>query len=98
MTREAIVVDAVRDDEAGVWVATSDDIGGLAVEAATFEELAAKVVAAVADLVELNGLPDKAADGDAPPRRAYRSKSAPGKARASLSPATDPSWPATTAT
>ena len=37
-------------------MATSDDIEGLSVEGATHEELSDKVVAAVADLIELNGI------------------------------------------
>ncbi|WP_244446630.1 DUF1902 domain-containing protein [Neorhizobium galegae] len=43
------------DEEASVWVATSNDIEGLAVEADTMEELEPKVKAALADLIELNG-------------------------------------------
>ena len=37
-------------------MATSNDIAGLSVEGATHEELTEKVVAAVADLIELNGM------------------------------------------
>ncbi|PDS38948.1 hypothetical protein CO665_06360 [Rhizobium anhuiense] len=43
------------DEEAGVWVASSTDIEGLAIEADTFEALKPKVVAVVTDLFELNG-------------------------------------------
>jgi hypothetical protein len=50
-----IVVRAVWDDEAKVWVATSDDIVGLAIEAETLERLSEKVVPAIEDLIELNG-------------------------------------------
>jgi hypothetical protein len=53
-----IVVRADYDDEAGVWVATSQDIDGLAVESAVFEDLREKVQAAIADLLELNGWPE----------------------------------------
>ena len=52
----SIFVRATWDDEAQVWVATSHDIDGLAVEAETREVLTEKVVAAVADLIELNGI------------------------------------------
>ncbi|MDP9839635.1 hypothetical protein J2T09_004411 [Neorhizobium huautlense] len=52
---DAIVVHAVWDEEASVWVATSDDIDGLVVEAATMEALEPKVKAALSDLIELNG-------------------------------------------
>lgn len=37
-------------------MATSEDIAGLAVEGVTHEALVDKVMAAVADLVELNGI------------------------------------------
>ena len=56
MNTSSIFVRAFWDDAAKVWVATSNDIDGLSVEGATHEELTAKVVAAVADLIELNGL------------------------------------------
>ena len=56
MKTASIFVRAFWDHEAKVWVATSNDIDGLSVEGATHEELADKVVAAVADLVELNGI------------------------------------------
>lgn len=51
----SIIVRAEFDDEAAVWVATSTDIDGLSVEAETLETLTPKVVAALADLIELNG-------------------------------------------
>ncbi|PYB77913.1 hypothetical protein DMY87_01895 [Rhizobium wuzhouense] len=47
---------ATWDDEAEVWVATSNDIEGLAVESDSMEKLQPKVMAAVADLLELNGI------------------------------------------
>ncbi len=50
----SIVVRATWDDEASMWVATSNDIDGLAVEADTIEALEPKVKAALADLIELN--------------------------------------------
>jgi hypothetical protein len=51
-----IVVRAVWDAEAAVWVASSDDIRGLALEAPTVEALSGKLVAAIQDLIEANGL------------------------------------------
>ena len=36
-------VDAIWDSEAGVWVATSDDVSGLATEAETIEALSEKL-------------------------------------------------------
>ncbi|MEQ9241742.1 DUF1902 domain-containing protein [Roseovarius indicus] len=55
MKHVSIIVRAEWDEEALVWVATSKDIDGLAVEAESFEALQPKVLAAVTDLVELNG-------------------------------------------
>jgi hypothetical protein len=52
----SIVVHATWDDEASVWVATSNDIDGLVVEATSIEALEPKVKAALADLIELNGI------------------------------------------
>jgi hypothetical protein len=48
-----IIVRAEWDDEAKVWVATSDDIG-VATEAETLEALRPKVLAMVAELLELD--------------------------------------------
>jgi predicted RNase H-like HicB family nuclease len=45
---------ATWDAEAKVWVATSDDILGLATEAETFERLVERVIAVVPELLELN--------------------------------------------
>lgn len=52
----SIIVRADWDDEARVWVATSTEIDGLALEADTLETLGDKVSGAVLDLIELNGL------------------------------------------
>ena len=56
MRHSSIIVRANWDDEAGVWVASSTDIDGLAIEAATIEALEPKVLAALGDLIELNGI------------------------------------------
>jgi predicted RNase H-like HicB family nuclease len=48
-------VDAAWDDEASVWVATSDDIPGLITEADTLEELRSKLVDLVPELLAENG-------------------------------------------
>ncbi|MEZ5813001.1 MAG: DUF1902 domain-containing protein [Rhizobiaceae bacterium] len=56
MKHASIVVRAEWDEEAGVWVATSSDIEGLAVEAESMEALQPKVLSAICDLMELNGL------------------------------------------
>ena len=49
-------VDADWDPEAEVWVATSDDVPGLATEAATVEALAAKLRILIPELLEANHL------------------------------------------
>ena len=51
----SIIVKAEWDSEAKVWVATTDDIGGFVAEADNFDDLQPKVMAILADLVELNG-------------------------------------------
>jgi hypothetical protein len=56
MKTASIFVQAFWDDDAKVWVAMSNDIEGLSVEGATHEELTDNVVAAVADLIEINGV------------------------------------------
>ena len=52
----SIIVRATWDEEAGVWVAHSSDIQGLATEADTLESLKAKVLTMVPELIALNGL------------------------------------------
>jgi predicted RNase H-like HicB family nuclease len=54
MARERIV-HAEWDDQAGVWVATSDDVPGLVTESKTFEALLKKLRTLVPELLELNG-------------------------------------------
>ncbi len=49
-------VDADWDPEAGVWVATSDDVPGLATEAPTVEALAEKLRVMIPELLEANQL------------------------------------------
>jgi predicted RNase H-like HicB family nuclease len=49
-------VHADWDPEAGVWVATSDDVPGLATEAATLEALTEKLRSLVPELLEANQL------------------------------------------
>lgn len=58
MKHVSIIVRADWDEEAQVWVATSQEIDGLAVEAETIEALKQKVADAVLDLLELNGAED----------------------------------------
>jgi cytidylate kinase len=51
-----ITVNAEWHEDAKVWVATSNDIWGLAAQAANLESLRAKVLPMIADLVELNNI------------------------------------------
>lgn len=53
----AIIVEAEWDDEAGVWVATSEDVLGLVTEAETLEQLRGKLLDLVPELIAENGLP-----------------------------------------
>lgn len=54
MVRGTIVVRAVWDAEADVFVATSSDVPGLVAEGATFQELQAKLSVLIPELLELN--------------------------------------------
>lgn len=48
-----ITVSALWDAEARVWVATSEDVPGLATEAPTVEALRAKIETMIPELLEL---------------------------------------------
>lgn len=52
MIRSVIIVRAIWDEEARVWVATSDDLPGLVTEAKTQEKLLAKLRSLIPDLLE----------------------------------------------
>jgi predicted RNase H-like HicB family nuclease len=54
MATKALTVKALWDDEAGVWVAASEDVPGLATEAPTIERLVAKLQVMIPELLELN--------------------------------------------
>jgi hypothetical protein len=47
------------DDEAEVWIATSDDIHGLILEHSSFDRLVEKVRLAVPELMEMEKIPYK---------------------------------------
>lgn len=49
-----IVVNAVWDDDASVWVASSDDVPGLATEATSCDELVAKLKVMIPELLQAN--------------------------------------------
>lgn len=55
-----LVVRAIWDDEAAVWVAASDDVPGLATEAADMNALVEKLKIMIPELLDANGN----ADGD----------------------------------
>lgn len=58
--REPLVVKAVWDEEAKVWVVSSDDVPGLATEAPTWDKLIPKLQTMIPELLDANGY----ADGD----------------------------------
>jgi hypothetical protein len=47
-------INFMRDDEAGVWIATSDDVPGLVLEHDSLDILMARVRLAAPELLELN--------------------------------------------
>ena len=49
---KVIQVNAFWDDEAGVWVATSDDVPGLCTEASTIELLSQKIRVMIPELLD----------------------------------------------
>jgi predicted RNase H-like HicB family nuclease len=57
-------VQADWDPEAGVWVATSDDVPGLATEADTIETLTDRLRTMIPELLDANGLLDSANGND----------------------------------
>ena len=56
VTPHGFVIDASWDAEAGVWLATSDAVPGLAIEAATWQSLIEEIGLVLPDLIELNQL------------------------------------------
>src|SRR4051794_31681329 len=52
--KASILVRAERDSEAGVWVATSDDVPGLVTEVETPDKLQRKLLVMIPELLELN--------------------------------------------
>ncbi len=56
--RKPLVVTANWDEEAKVWVATSDDVPGLATEASTCEALIEKLKRMIPELLDANGYTD----------------------------------------
>ena len=56
VTPHGFVVNASWDAEAGVWLATSDAVPGLAIEAETWPSLIEEIGFVIPDLIELNRL------------------------------------------
>jgi predicted RNase H-like HicB family nuclease len=56
MTVKPFFIRAEWDEEASVWVATSDDVPGLVTEEATMEGLIEKLKVIVPELLEANGV------------------------------------------
>jgi predicted RNase H-like HicB family nuclease len=57
MAPKVLHVQADWDPEAEVWVATSDDVSGLATEAETIEALTEKLRTLIPELLEVNMVP-----------------------------------------
>lgn len=51
-----LVVNAIWDDEARVWVATSEDVPGLATEAGAMDALVGKLTVMIPELLDTNGV------------------------------------------
>lgn len=56
--REPLVVNAVWDDEAKVWVATSDQVPGLVTEAENPDALIKKLRVLIPEMLDCNGYAD----------------------------------------
>jgi Domain of unknown function (DUF1902) len=66
MAEKTYKVRAEWDEQAGVWIATSDDVPGLCCEGATFEDLIDTVVALVPDLLIANHIVEASEMGEVP--------------------------------
>ena len=56
MSNKPLFVRAEWDEEARVWVATSDDVSGLATEGDTLEGLVEKLKIMIPELLDANGV------------------------------------------
>lgn len=56
MTSRLILVRALWDDDARVWVASSEDVAGLVTEADTLELLREKILVIIPELLAENGV------------------------------------------
>ena len=57
MQNRLFLVRAGWDEDAGVWVATSEDVPGLVTEAETLEQIRAKVLIMLPELLAANAVP-----------------------------------------
>ena len=57
---DKVNIQAFWDDDACVWVATSDDVPGLATEAENIDKLVAKLKIMIPELLDANGHADAA--------------------------------------
>ena len=67
-----IVVNAIWDAEAKVWIVESDGVPGLATGADTLEELVEKLKVAIPELLAENGIPFEAASCGSRSKRSAR--------------------------
>ncbi len=63
---KTVRVEAIWDEEAQVWLATSDDVPGLITEADTSEQLIEKLQVMVPELLQANGLINENDPSDIP--------------------------------
>ena len=66
MLNKGIAVEAFWDEEAKVWVASSNDVPGLITEADTMEHLMQKLKILIPELLHANGLLDEPCTIDIP--------------------------------
>ena len=66
MSEHRYTVQCEWDPDARVWVATSDDVPGLATGADTLDELIEKLKVVIPELLEANGLLQPDQQGDIP--------------------------------
>jgi predicted RNase H-like HicB family nuclease len=66
VAEQTYTVHCAWDAEAAVWVATSDDVPGLATGADTLDSLVEKLKVVIPELLEANGLLSTGGSGDIP--------------------------------
>jgi predicted RNase H-like HicB family nuclease len=59
MVLKPLFIRAEWDEDANVWVATSDDVPGLATEGDTIEDLIVKLRTMIPELLSANGIEQK---------------------------------------